>query len=121
VEVHLATAFQNAIYDSEAFPSELRDEIYAHLAANHADERKPDQTDAQFYYTTRKRGFGPFKRQFWSLPEETRQSICGELQPRFERIMHELRVAGNGALVDRYVKRVEVDVPVPEALLSGLR
>jgi fructose/tagatose bisphosphate aldolase len=121
VEVHLATAFQNAIYDSEAFPADLKDEIYAHLAANHADERKPDQTDAQFYYTTRKRGFGPFKRQLWSLPDETKQTICGELQPRFERIMHELRVAGNGELVDRYVTRIEVDVPAPEALLTKLR
>lgn len=116
VEVHLATAFQNVVYDSAAFPSELRDEIYAHLAANHGDERKPDQTDTQFYYTTRKRGFGPFKRQLWSLPEETRTAITGELQPRFELIMNELRVAGNGDLIERFVPRVDVDVPIPDVL-----
>jgi len=120
VEVHLATAFQNAIYDSEAFPADLKEEIYAHLAKNLASERKPNQTDTQFYYTTRKQGFGPFKRQFWSMPEETKATILGELQPRFELIMHELRVAGRGELVDRYVKRVDVDVPAPEALLSRL-
>ncbi len=116
VEVHLATAFQNAIYDSEAFPQDLKDEIYAHLAANHADERKPDQTDTQFYYTTRKRGFGPFKRQMWSMPEEMREAILAELQPKFELIMQKLRVAGNGHLVDQHIKHVDVDVPVPEAV-----
>ena len=77
IEVHLATAFQNRLYDSAAFPAELRDEIYAHLAANHADERKAGMTDAQFYYTTRKRGFGPFKRQLWDLPAETRGAHHG--------------------------------------------
>ncbi|HEV2072698.1 MAG TPA: hypothetical protein VGR29_03565, partial [Thermomicrobiales bacterium] len=86
------------------------------LAANHADERKPDQTDSQFYYTTRKRGFGPFKRQMWSMPEGTRETILDELQPKFELIMQKLRVAGNGHLVDQHIKRVDVDVPVPEVV-----
>jgi len=119
VEVHLATAFQNVVYDSAAFPAELLDEIYAHLAANHDDERKPDQTDAQFYYTTRKRGFGPFKRQLWSLPEATRTAIMDELQPRFELIMRELKVAGRGNLVDRFVPRVDLTVPIPDVLARG--
>ena len=72
IEVHLATAFQNRLYDSPAFPQDLKDAIYAHLAANNGDERKDGMTDAQFYYTTRKKGFGPFKRQFSDLPDETR-------------------------------------------------
>ncbi len=116
VEVHLATAFQNQIYDSGSFPTQLRDEIYAHLAANHADERKPDQTDAQFYYTTRKRGFGPFKRQLWDLPEETRGGIMADLESTFDLIMKRLGVSGSAALVDRIVKPVDVAVPAPEAL-----
>lgn len=116
IEVHLATAFQNQMLDSEAFPAALRDEMYAHLAANHRNERKPDQTDAQFYYTTRKRAFGPFKRQLWDLPAETKQAIMAELEPTFSLMMRELGVAGSAALVDRIVKPVEVEVPAPEAL-----
>lgn len=115
-EVHLATAYQNAYYDSEHFPSELRDEIYAHLDEAHASARKPDMTDAQFYYTTRKQAFGPFKKQMWSLPAETKQAIYAELQPRFESVMRELGVAGNGELVDKYIKPVKVHVPAPKAL-----
>lgn len=118
IEVHLATAFQNLIYESEAFPEQLKADIYAHLAANHADERKDGQTDAQFYYTTRKKGFGPFKQQLWDLPEETRQAIMGDLQPTFELIMHKLGVEGTASTVDRIVKPVDVPTPAPKALRS---
>ncbi|MEA2515394.1 MAG: tagatose 1,6-diphosphate aldolase GatY/KbaY [Thermomicrobiales bacterium] len=120
IEVHLATAFQNQLYDSAAFPADLRDRIYAHLAANNADERKPNQTDAQFYYTTRKRGFGPFKRELWDMPEETRQQLMTELGRSFDLIMQRLGVAGKAALVDRIVKPVVVPVPAPEALRGAL-
>lgn len=115
-EVHLATAYQNAYYDSEHFPSDLRDEIYAHLDEAHASSRKEDMTDAQFYYTTRKQAFGPFKKQMWSLPEETKQAIYAEIQPRFELVMRELGVADSGELVDKHIKPVKVTVQAPDAL-----
>lgn len=110
VEVHLATAFQNRIFESDAFPADLRDEIYAHLAANNADERKVGQTDAQFYYTTRKKAFGPFKRQLWDLPAETRAGIMADLEPVFTLIMQRLGVAGSAPIVDRFVRPVDVAV-----------
>lgn len=116
IEVHLATGFQNLFYESAALPSELKEAIYAHLAANHADERKEGQTDAQFYYTTRKRGFGPFKRQLWDLPEETKAGIMADLQPAFEQVMTNLGVTGSASLVDRLVPPVDVPVPAPDAL-----
>lgn len=118
IEVHLATAFQNLIYESGSFPEQLKSDIYAHLAANHADERKDGQTDAQFYYTTRKKGFGPFKQQLWDLPEETRQGIMGDLQPTFELIMRKLGVEGSANVVDRIVTSVDVPIPAPKALRS---
>jgi fructose/tagatose bisphosphate aldolase len=120
IEVHLATAFQNQLYDSDAFPADLRDRIYAHLTANNSDERKPNQTDAQFYYTTRKRGFGPFKRELWDLPEATRTQLMTELGRTFELIMQRLGVAGRADLVDRIVKPVVVRVPAPDALHGAL-
>jgi fructose/tagatose bisphosphate aldolase len=51
-EVHLATNFQNMLFDR--LPENLRDEMYVYLDENHNDERKPDMTDEQFYYKTRK-------------------------------------------------------------------
>ena len=67
-EIHLATGFQNALYEHPAFPADLHREIEAWCYANAADERKPDQTDTQFVYSSRKKAIGPFKRQLWDLP-----------------------------------------------------
>ncbi|MGZ6269921.1 MAG: class II fructose-bisphosphate aldolase, partial [Candidatus Limnocylindrales bacterium] len=47
-EIHLATGFQNALYEHPAFPAELHKEIEAWCFANAADERKDGQTDTQF-------------------------------------------------------------------------
>jgi len=117
-EVHLATGFQNIIYDSPSFPAELRDEIYAYLTEHHADERKSGMTDAQFYYTTRKRGFGPFKQRMWDMPEETRAQISAELEERFNLIFQRLNVGNTADLVDEIVKPVALSKPRP-AVLEG--
>ena len=71
-EIHLATGFQNALYEHPAFPASLHREIEAWCFANAADERKAGQTDQQFVYTTRKKAIGPFKRQLWDLDDEGR-------------------------------------------------
>jgi fructose/tagatose bisphosphate aldolase len=119
VEVHLATGFQNIIYDHEAFPADLTERIHAWLAENRASERKPDMTDAQFYYTTRKRAFGPFKREMWSLPDDAKAAIGVDLRERFDLIMRALGVAGRGELVDRYIERVDFPLEAPPETLTS--
>ena len=120
VEVHLATAFQNQIFEHAAFPANLKAEIYAYLAANHADERKDGQTDAQFYYGARKRAFGAFKHQLWDMPVETRDRIADDLESSFSLLMQRLGVAGSAEDVDRFVPRVDVAAPMPQALAATL-
>lgn len=115
-EVHLATGFQNIIYDSASFPSDLKDEIYAWLTENRASERKPNMTDAQFYYTTRKRGFGPFKKQVWDMPKSTRDAIAAELEEKFDLIFRRLNVGNTAALIDRMVKASPRSKKAPEDL-----
>lgn len=102
-EVHLATGFQNIIYDDSHFPKTLRDKIYRHLAEKHATERKAGQTDEQFFYENRKRGFGPFKKEMWSLPEDDLQAITGVLEDRFALLFQKLNVTDTIELVDKYV------------------
>src|SRR5512143_2204819 len=60
-EIHLATNFQNMLYDY--MPAELRAAMYDWLTTNAKDERKPTDSDEQFYYKTRKKALGPFKQQ----------------------------------------------------------
>jgi fructose/tagatose bisphosphate aldolase len=120
IEVHLATAFQSVLLDSEHFPSELLDRMYAYLADKRAEERKEGETDAQFYYKTRKRVFGPFKQELWNLPAETRAALMSELESTYSMIMQHLGVSNSAAIVDRIVKPIEIDVPMPEGVSSIL-
>src|SRR5947199_7509180 len=73
-EIHLATNFQNMLYDH--MPSELRATIYDWLTTNAKDERKPTDSDEQFYYKTRKKALGPFKQQLWDLPADAKTALA---------------------------------------------
>jgi len=113
-EIHLATGFQNLLYEHPAFPAELHREIEAWCFANAIDERKPEQTDEQFVYTTRKKALGPFKRQLWELP--TKDEILEAQAEKIRFLFHELGVVGSARMVDRFVEPVPHHRPVPAAL-----
>ncbi len=103
VEVHLATGFQNLIYDSPYFPKDLLDEIYKYLADKYNNERKQGETEEQFMYKTRKKAFGDFKKEMWHLPEQNLSDIMGELENRFSLIFHKLNVVNTTDLINKFV------------------
>ena len=117
-EIHLATGFQNALFEHPAFPASLHREIEAWCVANTADERKPDQTDQQFIYTTRKKAIGPFKRQLWDLP--TKDEILAAQRRKISYLYTELRVNDSHPMVERYIHPVEVHRPIPDALREAV-
>ena len=107
VEVHLATNFQNILYDH--IPDELREEIYAYLRKNHAHERKEGQSDEQFYYKTRKRAIGPFKRQMWELSENQKQIIEEAWEEKFNRLFNLLGVEGTKEFIGKHIKSIVIE------------
>jgi len=102
-EVHLATEFQNMVYEHPRFPPELKAEMYEWCRKNCADERKPSDTDDQFLYKARKKAIGPFKERMWSLPPEVREAIGKALEDKFSFLFDQLAVHGTRAVVDKYV------------------
>jgi fructose/tagatose bisphosphate aldolase len=113
-EIHLATGFQNALYEHPAFPADLHKAIEEWVFANCADERKAGQTDIQFVYTARKKAIGPFKRQLWDLP--TKDAILEAQAAKIDFLFKQLGVPGSRALVDKYVKPVPFHKPLPASL-----
>jgi fructose/tagatose bisphosphate aldolase len=113
-EIHLATGFQNIIYDHEAFPEDLRQTVYGHLKKECANERKEGQTDEQFYYTTRKKGFGPFKKEMWDLPVDVKRPICQKLEDQFDFLFKKLAVGNTEGLTKKHIKPVSLRLAVPE-------
>jgi fructose/tagatose bisphosphate aldolase len=119
-EVHLATEFQNMIYENTAFPRDLKEEIYKTLRKLCADERKLSDTDAQFLYKTRKKAFGPFKRKFWDLPADVRARLGQELERKFTFLLERLNVPRTAELVKKTVNLVPVIPPAPPPLTEAL-
>jgi hypothetical protein len=115
-EIHLATGFQNILYDEGGLPDELRAEMMAWCLANCADERKPGETDEQFLYKTRKKAIGPFKRALWSLPADAQEQIGANLRARFGLLFDKLGIAGTRSLVDRFIRLPDQPRPLPAAL-----
>src|SRR5688572_25883789 len=58
-EIHLATNFQNIVFDHPRLPAALREEIKSWLRENAQSERKDGDSEEQFYYKARKRAIGP--------------------------------------------------------------
>ncbi len=109
-EVHLATEFQNMIYDSKHFPADLKNKMYEWLKVNAAGERKDGETEEQFFYKARKKALGAFKKDIMSLPRDLRDAISAELEAKFEFLFKQLNAVNNKELVDKFVtlKRVIV-------------
>jgi hypothetical protein len=107
-EVHLATEFQNMLYESKYFPQELKTKIYEWLKINAASERKEGETEEQFIYKTRKKALGPFKKEIMGLSQEVRAVITQEIEQRFDFLFKQLNAVNNKECVDKYtpLKRV---------------
>ena len=116
-EIHLATGFQNVLFDHPAFPEELRREMYEWCFANLEDERKPGEADDVFLYKTRKKALGPFKRQLWELP--TKDEILADQEKKLRFLFEQLRVAGTRAMIEKYVDAPRRSRPTPAALRVG--
>jgi fructose/tagatose bisphosphate aldolase len=104
IEVHLATAIQNMVFDHPALPAALREEMidvlvgeevgYAEKGAE--DEDAEALSRAQRFYHNRWRAWGRFKPELWTLPQEVRDEIAGTCEAWFEELFQALQIAGNG-------------------------
>lgn len=112
-EIHLATNFQNILYDH--LPSEVRDEIYAWLRENAKDEKKIKDTEEQFLYKTRKKALGPFKQKLWNLGTSTAAELDRAYAAKFDFLFSKLGVYGTTDVVTQFVTAV----PQHRPRLSG--
>ena len=118
-EVHLATEFQNMIYESKHFPAELKNRIYEWLKTNAAGEAKTGETQEQFFYKTRKKALGAFKKDIMGLSQGTRDAIAKEIEDKFEFLFKQLNAVSNKELVDKYVTLKRVIIRKPACRQAG--
>jgi fructose/tagatose bisphosphate aldolase len=115
-EIHLATGFQNILYDGGGLPPELKAEMMAWCFEHCADERKPGETDEQFLYKTRKKALGPFKAALWSIGPDAEAEISANLRARLALLFEQLGVDRTRRVVDQFVGPPALPRPMPPAL-----
>ncbi len=101
LEIHLATGFQNIIYDF--LPSGLREVIYAWLHENQKKESDPSWNEKQFIYKTRKKAFGTFKKDLWNLSHNEKIPILEQLESELITIFGNLNAFSTKMKVSPHV------------------
>ncbi len=119
LEIHLATGFMNLYLDNAAFPANLTEKLHKFLDVAAADERKPNMTDAQFYYKSRKKAMGPFKPELWAISGDTKEALYQALEDQFAFFYRKLNVTDTRDLIDRLVTVVEYHQPKPASVRAA--
>ncbi len=104
IEIHLATNFQNIVFDHPRLPADLALRMKEWLQHNALSERKPRDTDEQFYYRARKKAIGPFKQECWSLPADIRDAIAADLEKTFGFLFEQLRIHDTAGVVRKSIQ-----------------
>jgi fructose/tagatose bisphosphate aldolase len=118
-EIHLATDFQNMVYEHGSFPADLKQQMYAWIGEHAQEERKPKDTEEQFIYKARKKALGPFKKQMWTMDEKGREAIGRSLEERFAFLMRQLKIVDTAPVVARLVRAPELPIDRDAEILAA--
>ena len=116
IEIHLATGFQNIIYD--LLPQEMVDQAYAYIRENLQSEWKEGKTEDQFIYSARKKVLGQFKKQWWDMDAGSREKIAQALQNQFEFLFDKLEVGDTLETAKKLTPPVERRRPRPTVAIK---
>lgn len=100
LEIHLATGFQNIVYDT--IPLTLRNEMHAWVKENLQKEKENGWTEDQFVYKTRKKALGPFKKKLWDLSATEKEPVIKKLEEQFSFLFQQLNIANTENLVQQH-------------------
>jgi fructose/tagatose bisphosphate aldolase len=101
LEIHLATEFQNIAYAH--MNNELKEKMWAWLREHAQEEMKEGMTDEQFIYKARKKAWGNFKKEVWTLPQEEKDRILDAIEEKLENLFTTLHVTQTKDAVARFV------------------
>ena len=116
VEIHLATNFQNLIYDN--LPAELVEQAYEYARENLQSEWKSGQTEEQLFYSARKKAIGPFKKAWWDLSAEAQAKVGAVLEEQFEFRFDKLNVKDTRDVAAQFTTIQKQSRPRPQAAVE---
>lgn len=118
-EIHLATNFQNMVFDHPKLPDDVREAYKQWVIKNCATERKAGDSEQQFIYKSRKKAIGPFKQQMWDMPRAVLDAIGADLEKTFGMLFDRLNIGGTAEVVTRYVKAPVLRQSAPQPVAAA--
>jgi len=101
LEIHLATGFQNIVYDN--MPEKLREEMHQWTKEHCKDEWEEGWSEEQFVYKLRKKALGPFKEKLWNLEETEKEPMRKALFYQIGFLFEKLRIENTREVLEKYV------------------
>lgn len=105
IEVHLAAAFLNVVYDH--LPEQLVHQADEWIKANFSDEWKADWSEPQFLHHGRRYPIGPNKRLWWDS-DPNHEELRNAVEIKATEYFKSLNVQNTGALVTQVTPFVDV-------------
>ncbi len=105
IEVHLAAAFLNAVYDH--LPGDIVSSADIWLKENFSDEWKTGWSEAQFLHHARRYPVGPFKREWWDA-DMAHPDIRNEVRSRADAYLIALNASDSIDLINKAITHAPV-------------
>jgi len=94
------------VLDSKLFPKDLKKKIYDWLKVEAKNEFKPGMTDEQFFYKSRKKALGPFKKDIMSIKDN--EKIAAEVEKKFGFLFDQLNIKDTAKLTKKFIKEQNI-------------
>ncbi len=118
-EIHLATGFQNTLYEHSAFPESLHREIEAWVLRQlrrRAQARTRPISSSSTAPARRRSG----RSSASSGSSRSKDEILAAQRRKISYLFTELRVNDSREMVERYIQPVELHRPIPDALRGAV-
>ena len=83
---------------------------------NHQGDRKPEMTDEQFYYKTRKYAIGPFKKDIFTMDGAVVSRLEDLWGKKFSDLFNALNIKNTKTLVEKIIPEVTASVSLEDYL-----
>jgi len=100
LEIHLATGFQNIVFEN--LDLTVLKEIKEWIRTNCDTERTAKMSDEQFYYKLRKKALGPFKEMLWMMTDRQKKPILDSLSTQILFLFEALQVSNTTGFTKAY-------------------
>ncbi len=111
--LQLAPHVDDWVFDDEAFPTALKEDIYRWADGQAPGLRRPGEGDQPFLYRARRAALDAFATRLWEMPEVTRKALREAQTLRFHDLFDRFGVRNSAGMVRDAAELKDSSLPPP--------